>query len=105
MSIRDNGPGIPEDEIPIVMQAFGQGAIAIKSAEAGTGLGLPIVKALVQMHGGTFDLKSRLREGTEVLVTFPASRVLEAMPALDETPVAAPPRKRRSAASLLRKAS
>ena len=105
VSIRDNGPGIPEDEIPIVMQAFGQGAIAIKSAEAGTGLGLPIVKALVQMHGGTFDLKSRLREGTEVLVTFPASRVLEAMPALDEAPTAAEPKRRRAAARLLRKAS
>jgi two-component system cell cycle sensor histidine kinase PleC len=83
ISIRDNGPGIPEEEIPIVMQAFGQGAIAIKSAEDGTGLGLPIVQALVHMHGGKFELRSKLREGTEAIVTFPASRVLEAMPAIE----------------------
>ena len=45
ISIRDNGPGIPENEIPVVLSAFGQGSIAIKSAEQGTGLGLPIVQA------------------------------------------------------------
>ncbi len=47
ISIRDNGPGIPEEEIPIVLSAFGQGSIAIKSAEQGTGLGLPIVQAIL----------------------------------------------------------
>ncbi len=50
--VKDNGPGIPEDEIPIVLSAFGQGSIAIKSAEQGTGLGLPIVQGLLAMHGG-----------------------------------------------------
>ncbi|WP_029056773.1 sensor histidine kinase [Stappia stellulata] len=105
ISIRDNGPGIAEEEIPVVMQAFGQGAIAIKSAEDGTGLGLPIVQALVQMHGGKFELKSKLREGTEALVTFPSSRVLEAMPAFAETgiPVSAP--RRPSSRKIVRKAS
>lgn len=82
--IRDSGPGIPEDEIPVVLTAFGQGSIAIKSAEQGTGLGLPIVQALIQMHGGTFDLKSKLRVGTEVICTLPADRVMEAMPAIEE---------------------
>ncbi len=77
ISIRDNGPGIAEEEIPIVLSAFGQGSIAIKSAEQGTGLGLPIVQAIMQMHGGRFELKSKLREGTEVIATFPASRVLK----------------------------
>lgn len=85
ISIRDTGPGIPEDEIPVVMQAFGQSSVTIKSAEQGTGLGLPIVQALMQMHGGKFELKSKLREGTEVIVTFPRSRVMEVMPALEPT--------------------
>lgn len=76
ISVLDTGPGIPEDEIPIVLEAFGQGSVAIKSAEAGTGLGLSIVQALVNMHGGTFDLNSKLREGTEVTVTIPRSRVM-----------------------------
>lgn len=83
VAIRDTGPGIPENEIPVVMQAFGQGSVAIKSAEQGTGLGLPIVTALMQMHGGKFELKSKLRQGTEVIVTFPRARVMEVMPALE----------------------
>jgi two-component system cell cycle sensor histidine kinase PleC len=82
ISVRDTGPGIPEEEIPIVLSSFGQGSIAIKSAEQGTGLGLPIVQALVHMHEGSFDLKSKLREGTEVIATFPKSRVMEEMPAV-----------------------
>ncbi|MEE9313685.1 MAG: HAMP domain-containing sensor histidine kinase [Rhizobiaceae bacterium] len=82
VSIKDTGPGIPEDEIPIVLSSFGQGSIAIKSAEQGTGLGLPIVQALVHMHDGTFELKSKLREGTEVIATFPRNRILEVMPAI-----------------------
>ena len=85
ISIKDTGPGIPEEEIPIVLSSFGQGSIAIKSAEQGTGLGLPIVQALVHMHDGTFDLKSRLRVGTEVIATFPRSRVMEVMPAIPVT--------------------
>jgi two-component system, cell cycle sensor histidine kinase PleC len=84
ISIRDNGPGIPAEEIPIVLSAFGQGSIAIKSAEQSAGLGLPIVQALVNMHDGTFELKSKLREGTEVIACFPHSRVMEALPPVNE---------------------
>jgi len=76
ISVKDSGPGIPEDEIPVVLSSFGQGSIAIKSAEQGTGLGLPIVQALVHLHDGHFELKSKLREGTEVIATFPSKRVL-----------------------------
>lgn len=79
VSIKDNGPGIPEEEIPIVLSQFGQGSIAIKSAEQGTGLGLPICQALVDMHNGTFDLKSKLRLGTTVTVSFPRARVMQAL--------------------------
>ena len=77
-SIRDTGPGIPEDEIPIVMSAFGRGTLAQKNAEEGSGLGLPIVKGLVELHGGTFTLKSRVFEGTEVIVILPPERVMMA---------------------------
>ncbi len=77
LSIQDNGPGIPEEEIPVVLSSFGQGSIAIKSAEQGSGLGLPIVQALMHMHNGKFELKSKLREGTVVIATFPRSRVLD----------------------------
>jgi two-component system cell cycle sensor histidine kinase PleC len=82
VSIKDSGPGIPEDEIPIVMSSFGRGSLAIKAAEQGTGLGLPIVKGFVDLHGGGFQIKSKPREGTEVIVTFPAARVMDALPAV-----------------------
>ena len=83
LSIRDNGPGIPEDEIPVVMSSFGRGSLAQKNAEEGSGLGLPIVKGLVELHGGTFILRSKLREGTEVVVVMPPERVMNALPQLD----------------------
>src|SRR5882762_9465873 len=79
MSVLDNGPGIPDDEIPIVLASFGQGTNAIKSAEQGTGLGLPIAKNLVDLHGGSFTFKSKLRVGTEVVVTFQPERVMSAL--------------------------
>ncbi|HWV51807.1 HAMP domain-containing sensor histidine kinase [Pseudorhodoplanes sp.] len=91
LSCTDTGPGIPEEEIPVVLASFGQGSNSIKSAEQGAGLGLPIAKSLVDLHGGTFSLKSKLRIGTEVIVTFPPERVVTAMaPLADEAPSIAP---------------
>jgi two-component system cell cycle sensor histidine kinase PleC len=84
LTVKDSGPGIPEEEIPIVLASFGQGSNSIKSAEQGAGLGLPIAKSLVDLHGGTFSLKSKLRIGTEVIVTFPPERVMSALAPLSE---------------------
>ena len=89
VSVRDNGPGIPAEEIPVVLSAFGQGSIAIKSAEQGTGLGLPIVQGLIAMHDGEFQLHSKLREGTEAIAIFPPTRVMEELPALPTRAIAA----------------
>ena len=87
LSIRDTGPGMPENEIPTVLSSFGRGASAIKAAQEGTGLGLPIVKNLIDLHGGGFQLKSKVREGTEVIVTIPPQRVMEALAAVPAHPV------------------
>jgi two-component system cell cycle sensor histidine kinase PleC len=84
LSVKDTGSGIAEDEIPIVLASFGQGSNSIKSAEQGAGLGLPIAKSLIDMHGGTFTLKSKLRIGTEVIITFPPERVMSALAPLAE---------------------
>ncbi len=84
ISIKDTGPGIPEEELSTVLETFGRGTMAIKTAEQGTGLGLPIVKGLVDLHGGQFHLRSKLREGTEVIVIIPAARVMETMAAVSK---------------------
>ncbi len=79
ISVRDNGPGIPKSEIPKVLQAFGQGSLAHHTAEGGTGLGLPIVQSLIELHGGSLELRSELRAGTEAVVYFPRQRTLQPM--------------------------
>jgi two-component system cell cycle sensor histidine kinase PleC len=79
LCVSDNGPGIPQDEIPKVLEAFGQGSLAHETAEGGTGLGLPIVRSLIELHGGKLILNSELRKGTEALVLFPKKRVLRPM--------------------------
>jgi two-component system cell cycle sensor histidine kinase PleC len=99
LSVKDTGSGIAEDEIPIVLASFGQGSNSIKSAEQGAGLGLPIAKSLIDMHGGTFTLKSKLRIGTEVIVTFPPERVMSALaPMSEEAPPLQPEPSHRSTA-------
>lgn len=85
LAVKDTGTGIAEEEIPVVLSSFGQGKNAIKAAEQGTGLGLPIVRNLIEMHGGTFTLRSKLREGTEVIVTFPPERVMAALAPLSQS--------------------
>jgi two-component system, cell cycle sensor histidine kinase PleC len=84
LSVKDTGPGIPENEIPRVLKSFGQGSLAHQTAEGGTGLGLPITKGLAELHHGTFELKSRPGRGTEVKVSFPRKRVMERLPRLAE---------------------
>lgn len=79
VSVRDNGPGIPEGEIETVLSSFGQGSLAQKTAEQGAGLGLPIVQKIMDLHQGRFDLFSKLRFGTEVIATFPRARVMDAL--------------------------
>jgi two-component system cell cycle sensor histidine kinase PleC len=90
MIVKDTGSGIAEEEIPIVLASFGQGSNSIKSAEQGAGLGLPIAKSLVDLHGGTFVLKSKLRIGTEVIVTFPPERVVSALAPVTNAPPTQP---------------
>jgi two-component system cell cycle sensor histidine kinase PleC len=79
LSVADTGPGIPADEIPKVLQAFGQGTLAQQTAEGGAGLGLAIVQNLIELHGGSLLLRSELRKGTDAKVVLPGYRVLRAM--------------------------
>lgn len=76
LSVSDNGPGIPEHEVPVVLRSFGQGAFARDNAEGGSGLGLPIVKGLADLHGGRFELETYEGEGTTVTVVFSKQRLM-----------------------------
>ncbi|TQV78352.1 ATP-binding protein [Denitrobaculum tricleocarpae] len=76
LTIRDTGIGIDEDDLTRVMQPFGQVANPLSRNHPGTGLGLPIVKALIKLHGGQFEIDSALGLGTTVKAVFPSDRRL-----------------------------
>ncbi len=76
ITVSDNGPGIPKAEQQQLLHAFSRGAHATKHAIEGAGLGLPIVKGLMDVHGGTLDIVSEPGKGTDVICYFPAARVL-----------------------------
>jgi signal transduction histidine kinase len=58
------------------MRPFSRGSFASKKAIEGAGLGLPIVKGLMDAHGGEMNIESEAGKGTTVTVKFPAARVL-----------------------------
>ena len=76
--VRDTGIGIAPEDIPVALAPFGQIESALSRKHQGTGLGLPLTKALVELHGGILDLQSKLGEGTVVTLIFPVGRVLAA---------------------------
>jgi two-component system, cell cycle sensor histidine kinase PleC len=73
--VADTGTGISSEDQQRVFQNFGQGRHDIATADKGTGLGLPIVKGLVEAHGGRIELQSKIGKGTTVLVEMPRTRV------------------------------
>jgi two-component system cell cycle sensor histidine kinase PleC len=72
----DTGIGIALEDIPKALSQFGQVDSALSRRHEGTGLGLPLTKALVELHGGSLDLQSELGVGTTITVRFPAERVV-----------------------------
>ncbi len=74
--ISDNGIGMTEQEIEIAMTNFGQVDGGLARKKEGSGLGLPLSKGLMELHGGTLRIESEKGRGTTVSATFPASRVV-----------------------------
>ncbi|NBC32428.1 MAG: PAS domain S-box protein [Alphaproteobacteria bacterium] len=74
IAVSDTGIGIPADHIERVMQPFEQFENRYDQMREGTGLGLSLVKALAEVHGGTVAIDSRVEVGTTVTVRFPADR-------------------------------
>ncbi len=71
LEVRDWGQGIPLDDQPYLFQKFFRARNVRESSSTGTGLGLYITKKLVEAHGGTIRLRSRLGRGTAVRVCLP----------------------------------
>ena len=73
VSVRDTGIGMSEEEVIVAMLPFGQVDGGRSRMREGTGLGLPIAKALVELHGGVLSIKSAKGQGTEVALVLPPS--------------------------------
>jgi len=73
--ILDNGPGMTEEEIIIALEPFGQVDAGLERRHEGTGLGLPLARSLIELHGGALQIESERGRGTTVTVTLPAERV------------------------------
>ena len=76
--IADTGIGIAPEDIPKALAPFSQIDSALNRAYEGSGLGLPLTQALVELHGGSLDLQSEINVGTTVTVRFPAARIISA---------------------------
>jgi signal transduction histidine kinase len=77
VEVRDTGIGMSEEDIAKAMEPFGQIESAMSRKHEGTGLGLPLAKRLIELHGGTMRIVSGLNAGTAVTVTLPRERIVE----------------------------
>ncbi len=71
ISVKDNGIGIPEEDMPYIFERFYRADKSRNRATGGSGIGLTIVKAIVEAHGGRVLAESRLQEGSSFTVVLP----------------------------------
>ena len=79
LAVKDTGIRIAADDVERVMQPFEQVDSKLARRYEGSGLGLPLVRSMTELHGGTLRLDSRPGAGTTVTVRFPIDRVIDAM--------------------------
>ena len=79
LSVADTGMGISPEELPHLFERFFRGEAARRTAAPGTGLGLPIVKEIVDMHGGWIEVQSEVGEGTTFTIGLPVARPASAL--------------------------
>ena len=76
LAVTDTGIGMKPEEIPVALEPFRQIDSALNRRYEGTGLGLPLARTLVELHGGTLNISSAPGQGTTVTVALPATRVI-----------------------------
>jgi signal transduction histidine kinase len=77
IAISDTGIGMAAEDIPKAMTVFGQVDSKISRKHEGSGLGLPLAKHLVELHGGTLSIESEVNVGTTVTITLPPERIIQ----------------------------
>lgn len=76
LSISDTGVGLTQKEIEKALSPFGQIDNALDRSGSGTGLGLPLAKALIELHGGSLEILSEKGIGTTVAIIIPSHRII-----------------------------
>ena len=71
IAVIDEGQGIPKKDLPNLFKPFEKKSVQPTAKESSTGLGLPIVKKIVEMHGGKLEVESQINKGTEFRVVLP----------------------------------
>jgi PAS domain S-box-containing protein len=72
VSVKDNGIGIPPEKLNSIFELFTQVDRSLEKAQGGLGIGLTLVRSLVEMHGGTVEARSAgMKQGSEFIVTLP----------------------------------
>ncbi len=77
IAVADTGIGIAAEDIPRALERFGQVDSSLSRKYEGTGLGLPLSKRLMELHGGRLEIESVVGVGTIVTATFPGDRLVE----------------------------
>ena len=85
----DTGIGVALEDIPRILQPFTQAENSLTRRHEGTGLGLPLAKTLVELHGGYLDFQSEAGQGSTVTVRFPKERILKTFSKKKAAPPAA----------------
>lgn len=76
LTVKDNGLGMTEDEMENIWDRYYKADLSRKNTKYGeSGLGLPIVKQLIELHDGTINVKSKIDEGTIFTIAFPRTRL------------------------------
>ena len=76
VTVTDTGPGITEDDLSRIFEPFQQADGSLTRAVEGTGLGLPLTKSFMELHGGRIKVDSKAGEGMRVALTLPPERNL-----------------------------
>jgi len=84
LRVTDQGIGMAPEDVPVALQPFGQVSAAFARDYEGTGLGLPLSRALSQLHGGDLTIQSTPGQGTAVEVAIPEVRVMASETAVEQ---------------------